>query len=500
MLGDIYSGLMLLLQPGVCLSLFLGVATGMAFGVLPGLGAASGTALFVAATYSFSNEIALAFLLGLYEAATYAGSITAIAIGIPGTASSASSVLDGYPMRLSGKLDRALSISVTAALFGGIMGTIALAFFTIPLANFAIRFGAPEYFALSLLGLAIISSLIEGGIVVGFILAAFGLLIKTIGLDNFTETERFTFDNPNLLDGIPLVSIYLGLFAIPQVLLLIRDLNKKKLIIPAAQKLKFFVFNLSVKKALFLFRSTLVSSLTGVFLGALPGVGAATATWLGYNEGKRFAHDKDKFGKGSEEGVAAAEAGANATVSAALIPLFAFGIPGSGTSAILMGALLLHGIVPGPTIFREHPELIYFVIITLTAGKLITMMFGVFGVGFWIRLIELPRAYIITTILTLAVIGAFSIRLNVFDVFLALGIGLFGYFIRCAGWSVVPIVLAVVLGGAIEENLRRSLIMSDSGLTYFLGRPVALVLLACAIITFFAPFFRLVRKVKSQSK
>lgn len=484
-------GLQLMMQAEVMIAVLVGVAIGMAFGTTPGLDATSGTALLVSATFALSTEVALGALLGLYAAATYAGSITAISIGVPGTPASAATVLDGYALTRNGKMRRALSISIITSVIGGLIGTVALMFLTFPLAAFALNFGPPEYFALGVLGVTIIASLVDKVVLGGFILALFGLLLTTIGIDPFTGYPRFTFGNVNLFEGIPYVPALVGLFAVSEAISLIAARGAPRT--PPA-RLSFWCFDLPGAAFRKVMRVTLIGSAVGSVLGALPAIGAAAANWIGYNEARRFSRDRENFGKGSEEGLAAAESSNNSTVSTSLIPLLAFGIPGSATAAVLLGAMMLHGVTPGPTIFNEQLDLVYMIFIVLGLANLLMLAFGVFGVGLWVRLVQMPPAFIAITILTLSVIGSYSIRSNVFDVYMAIGFGVFGYLGRRVGLSPVPIVLAIVLGTLIEENLRRSLIMSSNGMAIFLNRPVALVVLSVAVLTCLLPMARLLRQ------
>ncbi len=489
---DFIVALSFFLEPHVTGALILGAVLGMGFGVLPGLGAASGTALLVSATYTLSTEAALAMLLGIYCAATYSGSITACAVGIPGTASASASVLDGYALGKAGKLDRALTISVVAAVFGGLMGIGALYFFTEIIANVAIRFGAPEYFAIGVVGLTLISSMVRGMVLGGFLLAFFGLMIATIGIDPFTGVPRFTFGTVNLLEGISVVPVLIGLFAVSEAMMLLLGASKGAQF-DTSKKIPFFAFNLDWKRVPVMARVSAMSGTVGLLIGAIPGIGASTATWIGYNEGRRLSSEPEKFGEGSEEGLSAAETGANASVAASLIPLLSFGIPGSGTSAVLLGAMMLHGVVPGPNMFRETPHLFPYLVLCAAFGYTLVLGLGIFGVGFWVRLLRVPKPFIVVTILIFAIVGAYSLRSNVFDIYVTFGFGIFGFMVRRAGFSVVPVVLAVVLGELVEHNFRRSLIMSDTGLMIFAERPVSAVLLVFALLSFAIPFVRMGR-------
>lgn len=491
MIDGCLAGLAMLGHPTVLLALFAGVAIGMAFGVTPGLDATSGTALLVSATYYLPTEAALGALVGLYTSATYAGSITAITIGVPGTPASAATVLDGYVLAKRGELDCALSISITASVIGGLVGTLALMFLVIPLGNVALAFGAPEYFALGVLGVAIIASLVRGMLLSGFVVALFGLLLTTVGIDPFVGFPRFTFGNVNLMEGIPYIPALVGLFAVSEALSLLLDGEERT---QSSLRPKLFAFNLPKAVVRKIIRPISIGSVIGAFLGALPAVGAAAANWIGYSEARRFAAEPEKFGDGSYEGLAAAESANNGTVSAALVPLLAFGIPGSATAAVLLGAMLLHGVTPGPNLFINHLDLVYFLFLALGLANILMLGFGVIGVGFWVRLVQMPKPFIVMTILTLSVVGSFSVRSDPFDVYLAIALGTFGYLLRRAGLSVVPIVLAIVLGKLIEENFRRALISSSDGVALFLHRPIALVVLILALVTFLLPFVRFARK------
>ena len=481
-----------LLQPHMLAILVAGVLLGMAFGAMPGLDATSGTALFISATYAMSTEAALALMLGLYMAATYAGSITAISIGVPGTPAAAASVLDGYAMSKQGRMARALSISIVSATFGAILGTLALVLLIGPIGNVALRFGAPEYCALGVLGLAMVSSLVEGAMLGGFIIALFGLLITTIGIDHFTAYPRFIFGDYNLEEGITYIPALVGLFAISEAIMLMTAPKDAILVSPGRTKL--FNFDLPWSSVRGMAKSGVISGAVGVFLGALPAIGAATANWIGYNEAKRFSRHPEKFGKGSEEGLCASEAGAAATVSSSFIPLLTFGIPGSATDAVILSAMLLHGVVPGPSLFSENLPLVYFIFLVLGVSIVFMCLFGIVGVGAWIRLVRAPKPFIIVSIMTLSLIGSFSVRSNTTDVFLALGFGVFGFIIRRAHLSVVPIVLALVLGSMIEEQFRRSLLMSDAGIGIYLHRPAALVIMLIALASFLYPVWRATRQ------
>jgi putative tricarboxylic transport membrane protein len=500
---DLLTALSNLLHPQVLGVLVAGVLLGMAFGAMPGLDATSGTALFITATFAMSTEMSLALLLGLYMAATYAGSITAISIGVPGTPAAAASVLDGYALSRQGKMARALSVSIVAATFGATLGTVSLVLLIRPIGDIAVRFGAPEYCALGTLGLAMVSSLVDGAMLGGFIMALFGLLLTTVGIDHFTGFPRFTFGNFNLFEGVTYIPALVGLFAISEAIMLViyrregSAQGPSEAQAPSARSSsmpRWINFDLAWSSVRSIAKAGTIAGAIGMFLGALPAIGAATANWIGYSEVRRLSRQKELYGKGSEEGLAACEAGAAATVSASFIPLLTFGIPGSATDAVILGAMLLHGVVPGPSLLSDNRPLVYFIFLVLSASIVLMFIFGIVGVGLWIRLVQVPRPFIIVSIFTLSLVGSYSVRSNTFDVFLALAFGVVGFLVRRARLSVVPIVLALVLGSMIEEQFRRSLLLSDAGIGIFLHRPAALAILVFAFASFLYPVWRSVKQ------
>lgn len=497
---DLLTALASLLHPQVIAVLVAGVLLGMAFGAMPGLDATSGTALFITATFGMSTEMSLALLLGLYMAATYAGSITAISIGVPGTPAAAASVLDGYALSRQGKMARALSVSIVAATFGATLGTVALVVLIRPIGDIAVRFGAPEYCALGTLGLAMVSTLVDGAMMGGFIMALFGLLLTTIGVDHFTGYPRFTFGQFNLFEGVTYIPALVGLFAISEAIMLVvyqREGSAQSSNVPSPRNASlpgWITFDLAWSSVRSIAKAGTIAGTIGMFLGALPAIGAATANWIGYSEAKRLSREKHLYGKGSEEGLAACEAGAAATVSSSFIPLLTFGIPGSATDAVILGAMLLHGVVPGPALLAENLPLVYYIFLVLGSSIVLMFAFGIVGVSIWIRLVQVPRPFIIVSIFTLSLVGSYSVRSNTFDVYLALAFGVFGFLVRRAKLSVVPIVLALVLGAMIEEQFRRSLLLSDAGIGIFLHRPAALAILLFAFASFLYPVWRAVRQ------
>lgn len=474
------------------LAIVTGVFIGMCFGLTPGLDATSGTALLVAFTFGMGADTAILLLLGLYIAATYAGSITAITIGTPGTAAAAATVLDGYELRKQGDGGKALVISIVASTIGGIVGSIALVFITIPVARFAIKFGPPEYFALALLGLTIIAGLIGEKWIKGIMMVCVGLLITVVGLDPFTGYARFTFGVPELMEGISYIPALLGLFAISESLFIAENIKVSKNV-----KEKIRNTYLSLKEWKTLAVPISLSSIIGTFIGALPGAGAATANWIAYGEAKRVSKNPHKFGKGAIEGLAAAETANNATVSSSLIPLLGFGIPGTATAAVLLGALMLHGIIPGPQIFDRNIDLVYGMFVGLFIINMVMLIFGLLGVRLWTLVMIAPPGFIVATIFAMGFIGSYALRNSLIDVWIMIAFGLLGYVLRKFDFPIVPIVIALVLGFLVQDNFRRSMILSDSGAMIFIERPISLVLLTLCILSL---IFTIVKDTKQRKK
>lgn len=469
-----------------------GVLIGIICGVLPGLSASTAVALMVPFTFGMDPVVSIVLLVSVYLAGEYGGSITAIAIGVPGTPAAAATMLDGYELTKQGKPGLALTTSVVASSIGGMIGAIILFCFSEPLANVALSFGAPEYFALAVFGLAIISSLASDNIKKGFIVMFIGLFLKTIGLDPFSGEERFTFGVPKLMDGLGFIPALIGLFAMASVF---TDIDK------ATAKSRAIALSFAmpkIRQLLSMWKVYLHSSILGSIIGVLPGAGATIASFICYNEVKRFSKKKDQFGKGCLEGVAAPESGNNAVVGGSLVPLLTLGIPGSGTAAVLIGALMLHDIQPGPLLFQTNGNIVYGIFAGLFVACLAQLFFGLIGVPVWIKVISAPKALLLPVIASISVVGSYSYNNSIVDVWVMLGFGLLGYLLKKFNYPVSPIILALVLGGILEENFRRSLMISEGDFSIFVTHPISAVLLLFAVLSLLSPvLFNRLAKVKS---
>ncbi|OQX89023.1 C4-dicarboxylate ABC transporter permease [candidate division KSB1 bacterium 4484_87] len=465
------------------LIIVVGVMLGILVGVLPGLSPAMGVALLVPFSYGLDPLYGLILLVSVYAAANYGGTITAIAINTPGTPSAIVSTFDGYPLTQQGKPGRALGTSVVASTFGGFFGTIILIFFSVPLAKAALSFGPAEYFALAVFGLTIISSLSKGNYLKAFIATLIGLLLNTVGMDPFTGYLRFTFGIPELSDGFSFIPALIGLFALSEIFLSMeKSETVKKAIGSVSGKMP------KVKELWGIKRAIAQSSVIGTLIGVVPGAGATIAAFIAYNEAKRASKNKEEFGKGSIEGVAAAGASGSGSVGGALVPLLTLGIPGSAATAVLIGALMLHGISPGPELFKEKTAIVYGLFASLFIAYAAMLILGALGNQLWIKIIAAPKAILNPAILAIAFIGSYSVGNSMFDVWACFGFGILGWILRRYDFPTAPVILGLILGFLAETNFRRALLMGDARI--FFTRPVSLILLILAVLSFFMPFIR----------
>ncbi|GGB48226.1 hypothetical protein GCM10011409_27230 [Lentibacillus populi] len=467
------------------LVILLGSIAGIIIGALPGLGPTIGTTLFIPATFGMDPTTALILLIAIYMTAEYGGSITAILISAPGTTAATATVEDGYPLTLKGYPGKALGASITASTIGGLFTTLVLLFLTIPLMKFALNFGPAEYFALGVFGLSLVASLSGKSLLKGLLMGILGLLIASIGLDPLTGQSRYTFGSFYLLEGISIIPALMGLYAVSEVFNMF--LNNESIKKVKKKISRQFITKKEFKGLLpVIFQSSFIGSIVGV----IPGAGGSIASWIAYQQSKRIAKDKEDYGKGALSGVAAPEAANNATVGGALVPLLSLGIPGSPTTAFLLGAFMLHGLTVGPKLMETDGDLFYSLIVGLFITCIFMFLIGSLLTNFWVKLISLPQSIIAPLILCIAVIGAFSVRNLMFDVYITLAFGILGYFLKKFNYPLAPIVLAIVLGGMMESNLRRALLISDGSWMIFLTNPISLVLLIISVLSFFTPIIK----------
>ncbi len=469
---------------------FIGVFLGCLVGVLPGLGALIAITLLLPITYHLPPSGALIMLAGVYFGADYGGGTCSILLGVPGHATAAIDVLDGYPMAKQGRGGIALFIKCIASFWGSTLGIVLLMLFAPVLAEFAFNFGPSEYSALMLLGLIAASTVGQGSPVKGVAMMIFGLLLGIVGTDVNSGVARFTFGNLDMTDGLSLVAVAMGLFAVTEV---IKSANSSR-ISPEQQSYSLRDQMPTREDWRRSIPAMLRGSALGSFFGALPGTSGGTATFLAYATEKRISRHPEKFGKGAIEGLASPEACNNAGVGTAFIPTLTLGIPGDAIMALMLAALILQGIQPGPQVLTSHPDLFWGLIVSFWIGNVFLVILNIPLIGMWVRLLSIPYTMMFPAIVLFTCIGVYSSHNNVFDVFVLLGIGLVGYLLLLMRFEVVPILLGLVLGPMLEENFRRTLLLSRGDFGVFIERPITAAALAVCLIMLVGSFWGYVRR------
>ncbi|TFJ93261.1 tripartite tricarboxylate transporter permease [Lentibacillus salicampi] len=464
----------------------IGVAAGTLIGMLPGLGPITAIAIMIPMLYGMDPTLAMVLMAGVYYGAVFGGSTASILLNAPGISGTVATAFDGYPMAQQGKAGQALAIAAISSFTGGTVSIVLLMLFAPALASVAVSFGPVEYFALMFMGLAAISSLSEGSTMKALISGVLGLMAVTVGIDAQTGTPRFTFGNANLLEGIDFLVVALGLFAIAEVAFLIKNRNDDSL----AKTQNIGSLKLT-KKDFKEMRGPLIRhSPLGFIMGVLPGAGATVSSFISYITEKRFAKKPDEFGKGSIKGLVAPETSNNAATSGAFVPLLSLGIPGSGTTAVMLGALLVLGINPGPLLFQDHPDVFWGVVASMYVGNLFLLVLNLPLIPYIAKILKIPRPLLISLVVMFCIIGVYSISFNVFDLYLLLIFGVIGYLFRIYSFPAPPFILAFVLGGMMEQSLRQALTISNGDFIIFLESPIAIGLFAVSILSFAFPFFK----------
>ena len=468
-LNDLLYGFGIVFQPWNLLSCFFGVFIGTLVGVLPGIGPAGAMSMLLPITFGISPVTGIIMLAGIYYGAMYGGSTTSILVNIPGEAASVVTCLDGYQMALKGRAGPALGIAAFGSFIAGTLGLIGLMILSNMLAGVALLFGPAEYFSLMCLGLSLVTYLTQGSILRGLVMAGLGLFLSLIGQDLITGQARFTFGLTGLIDGVGLVPLVMGLFGISEVLLNLEKLDEKREVLKTRFRNLFPTKRDWQKSTASIGRGTLI----GFFLGILPGGGAVISSFISYAVEKRFSKHPEEFGKGAIEGVAGPESANNAASSSGFIPLFSLGIPANVIMALLLGALMIHGLKPGPLLITEHPEIFWGTVASMYVGNIMLLVLNLPLIGIWVQVLKVPYRMLFPLILLFCFIGAYSISGNAFDLYVMLIFGVLGYVLRKLTYEPAPLVLAFVLGPLLEKNLRQALILSDGSLHVFLTRPLS---------------------------
>jgi putative tricarboxylic transport membrane protein len=493
-LHNLFLGFTSILQPETLLFCFIGVLVGTLIGVLPGIGPVGAMSLLLSATYKMTPLSAVVMLAGIYYGAQYGGSTTSILVNIPGEAASVVTTLDGYQMARKGRAGQALGIAALGSFIAGTLGVIGLMLIAPPLASAALRFGPPEYFSLMCLGLTLLIYLTSGSLTRAMMMAALGVIIGCIGQDQETGASRFVFGIPDLLDGVGLAPFVMGLFGISEVLLNIetslenRSVFNAKItgLLPTRQDWADSIMPI------------LRGSLIGFFLGILPGGGAVISSFASYAIEKKVSRHPEKFGHGAIEGVAGPESANNAAAQGAFIPLLTLGIPPNVVMALLLGALMIHGITPGPLLIPEHPEIFWGIVASMYIGNAMLVVLNLPLIGLWVKVLKVPYKILFPLIIMFCLIGAYSINNSAFDIAIMLLFGGLGYLMRKYKYEAAPMVLAFVLGPMLETSLRQSLLLSGGSFAIFFTRPIAgvgMALTTIMVLSCIVPIFRKKRKV-----
>lgn len=456
---------------------FGGVAWGIFGGALPGISPSITMALLLPFTYGMDPTTAIVLLASTYVGAEYGGSIPAILIGTPGTNAAAATVTDGYVMKQHGRAGEALGISLYSGLIGGLAGLVVLVLLTERLSAVALAFTPAAYFALGILGLTSIASLAGASLLKGLIAGTLGLMIAAVGTDPVTGVSRFTFDNPELLSGVPPILVMVGLFAVSE--LLVQSAEPDWPAAPA-ERARIRMPGRALWRRLALPQA--IGSVIGTIEGIMPGAGGTVSSFLAYNEARRWSRHPEEFGHGSPEGVAAPEAANNTVACTSLVPMLSLGIPGSNSAAVLLGGFLIHGLVPGPQLFVRDPEVVTGLYVGLFVANLAMVLIGYVVMGPCIWLVSRPKPYLMAFIYALVVSGIFAIQASLFQVGLALGFGVLGWALRRLDVPFLPMVLGVVLGFLVESNYRRALVLSEGSHATFVQDPIAAALLGLAAV------------------
>ena len=490
------AGFELLFQWQNLLIIPIGLLLGIVVGAIPGLTSDLGIILCIPLTYGMEPTTAILMLLAIYCGGTYGGSITAILINTPGTSANAATLFDGYPMTEKGHAFKALKMALYASTIGGLISAVVLLVAAPQIAKITLLFGPAEYFALSVFGLSVIAGVSNKNILKGLIGACIGIFVSTIGMDKISGTVRFTFGSIKLTAGIDLIIALIGLFAISEIMMKSQYDPEKDM--KVADK---FAKDVITKEEYKRCRKPIgIGSIIGCIIGATPGTGGGLAAFIAYNQVKQASKHPETFGNGEIEGVAASESANNGACGATMIPMLTLGVPGDGATAILMGAFMVHGMVPGPTLFKESGNILYAIMFGLIIVNIFMYLIGNALIPFYANITKLPYELLASIVLSMCIAGAFSTNNRVYDVMIILVFGILAYFLRRMDFQLVPILLGIVLGPLAEVNFRRALVLSDGSMDIFIKRPISLAFILIAVISISVFMFKELRSGKTKEE
>lgn len=479
-----------LCDPGILVVLFGSTAVGVIIGALPGLSATMGIALLTGLTYKFPVEYTFAILMGVYVGAIYGGSLSAILLNIPGTASAAATALEGYSLAKQGKAELAIKVTRAASVIGTFIGVLALTLLAPPLTKIALSFTSPEYFMLAIFGVLICGSIVASDIPLkGWIGGMLGLFIACIGMDKIQGASRFDMGITDLMGGVAMVPAMIGFYAIPEVIKAFVKLGQEEIEVQelgGKEKVKENSFKIAFKHI----RVVIQSALIGVGIGALPGVGEDVAAWVAYDTAHKTSKHPEEYTKGSYEGIIAPEVGNNAAIGGATIPMLTLAVPGSPPAAVLLGAMMVHNIQPGPMIMRDNPSFIYQIAALILIAVLALWIVGMIIAKPMTKILKVPTVYLMPIVSVLSIIGAYALNLRAFDITIAFVFGIIGYLLDKMRYTAAPLILGLILGPMIDENFRRALTVSSGDPMIFFKKPISLfffIIIVCIIISQFLP-------------
>ena len=487
---NLFMGFSIALTAQNLLLAFIGSLLGTLIGVLPGIGPAAGAAMLIPLTFQMGPTGAIILLTSLFYGTQYGGTITSVLMNVPGEAASAITCLDGYAMAKQGRAGVALSIAAIGSFIGGTFATIALVVAAGPLTRWALEFGPVEFFALIVLGISMLTGLAGKSVIKALMMGIFGLVLAMIGIDPIRGSPRFTFGRVELMDGIGFVPVIMGLFGLAEILENAEKpfaqmvLARMSTLIPTRQDIRDSVGPI------------LRGSFIGTALGLVPGITNSASSFLAYIAEKKASKHPERFGTGMIAGVAGPETANNAHANGALIPLFTLGIPSSPTIAVIMGAFMMHGLIPGPLLFKEHAEVAWGVIASFYVGNVILLILNLPLIGIWVKILKIPYGILCGIIMAFMILGAYSVSNSAFDVTVMALFGVVGYLLRKFDFPLAPIVLTLILGPLMERSLRQSLEISQGSFGIFLSSPIAVVLLVLAVLFLIAPAFKFLWKGK----
>jgi putative tricarboxylic transport membrane protein len=488
-LQSLLYGFSIALQPGNILLLFIGCFLGTLVGVLPGIGPVGAISILLPLTFQLAPTGSIIMLAGIYNGVMYGGSTTSILVNVPGETASVITCLDGYQMARQGRAGSALGIAAFGSFIAGTIGLIGLQFIAEPLSAVALKFGPPEYFAIILMGFSFITYLSQGSMLKAGIMALFGLILSTVGLDPISSEQRMTFGVLNLFEGIGVAPLAMVLFGVAEVFDNLEKTNSFKILKVKLNNL--FPTKLDWLQARWaIVRGTVI----GFFLGILPGGGPVLSTFIAYGVEKRVAKNPERFGRGAIEGVAAPESANNAATSSSFIPMLTLGIPPNVVLAVLFGAFLIHGIVPGPLLIKEHPDVFWGVLGSMYIGNLMLLIMNLPLIPMWVQVLKIPDRVLYPLILLFCVVGAYCINNSVFDITVMIVFGVAGYLFKKFGYECAPLILGFILGPMLEVNLRRSLLISQGSFSIFFTRPIALTAIIVCAVLIIIPAYKAIRK------